>query len=210
MIARDATRLILALAILASSATAGDFPFAKGTFDTDGKLKQWKLEDVRIHCDKAIGDLAGRNSVMEKDDAADPLLIAYLSDAVEGKTFETVLDMSDIQGLVHVAIQVDDHATLTVKEIPDSIQSDGHTPIDQTYELIGTAPWNKGRSYKEFPTPIPAGRKYNIKLDYRNTDNLTKQYDGLIDFDGVNVFLMHHPAVDLDVDSNNNEGFVFT
>jgi hypothetical protein len=210
MIARVTTRLILALSFLASSATAGDFPFAKGTFDADGKLKQWKLEDVRIHCDKAIGDLAGRNSVMEKDDAADPLLIAYLSDAVEDKTFETILDLSDIQGLVHVAIQVDDHATLTVKEIPNSIQPDGHTPIDQTYELIGTALWNKGRSYKEFPTPIPAGRKYNLKLDYRNTDNLTKQYDGLIDFDGVNVFLMHDPAVDLDVDSNNNEGFVFT
>ena len=114
----------------------------------------------------------------------------HVSETKEDKTYETDLDLTAISGQVFFAIQVDDHATLTIKEKPTGKETTGHAFIEQTYQLLGTALWRVDRSYKEFPNPIPSGRTYNLKLSYRNTANLTEKYNGTVDFDGVNIFLI--------------------
>lgn len=186
-------RLFSILALFAGSAAAADFPFANGTFDASGKLKPWTLQEVRDYSNTAIGDLTGKKSVAEKDNAATPSFLAYKSDEVETKVFDTVLDLTQVEGTVYLAIQVDDRATLTVVEAPNQSVAPGHSGFNESYTVNGTALWKKPQSYSEFPKPIPGGKAYQVKLDYQNTANLTgKHPEGFIDFDGVNVFLMHH------------------
>lgn len=184
-------RLILALGLVTCSATAEteNFPFVEGLMDNNGKPQPWTLEQVRLNRDDVIGDLTGKTSTMEKDSAANPNFI-HVSKIEEEKNYETDLDLTDITGLVFFIIQADDHATLTIKEKPTGEEPTGHAFIEQTYQLLGTALWRANRSYKEFPIPIPSGRTYELKLNYRNTANLTKKYNGTIDYDGVNVFLI--------------------
>ena len=218
-------RLIMAFALLISPAYAQKFPYADGTFENN-VLQPWSLEKVRAFRDEVIGDLTDKDTIPKKDNAAVSDLLGHWSKQVEGKRtedqdntkgddpeaviFKTVLDLTTYDGLINFALQVDDEATLTVTEIPNGTEPTGYTPITETYEVKGTALWRVDRSYKEFSNSIPAGRKYDLRLNYLNSANLTDKYDGLVDYDGVNVFLMHHPAVDLDVDSDNNEGFAFT
>lgn len=197
--------IVLASAIFTNVASATFFPFANGTFDNSGKLAYWSIEAVRAYRDAAIGDLTGLNSNAEKDNAADPNRIAYCSGQVEELGLETELDLTSYTGLIFLAIQVDDVATLTVKEKVTGEEPEGHKPIDAKFEVKGTALWKVDRSYKEFPIPIPAGRVYEFKLDYANTANLTDKYDGYIDYDGVNVFLMHQTDFDLAIASYGNE-----
>lgn len=197
--------IVLASAIFTNVASATFFPFANGTFDNSGKLAYWSIDAVRAYRDAAIGDLTGLNSNAEKDNAADPNRIAYCSGQVEELGLETELDLTSYTGLIFLAIQVDDVATLTVKEKVTGEEPEGHKPIDAKFEVKGTALWKVDRSYKEFSTPIPAGRVYEFKLDYANTANLTDKYDGYIDYDGVNVFLMHQTDFDLAIASYGNE-----
>lgn len=206
------TYLAIALGLLGSFAYADKFPFAEGTFDANNKLTHWSLDRVRTYRNDTIGKLknddGSEKSVPQKDAAADPnKLNGYASHDVETKSFTTDIDLTDVSGLVYVAIHVDDIANLTVTEIDDTGEPIG-TSIP--YNVQGSALWRAEKSYNEFPNPILGGKKYRLNLDYTNTVNLTKQYNGPIDYDGVNVFLMHHPAVDLDVDSDNSEGFEFT
>ncbi len=197
-------RLILGLAMLGSSAMAEEvpFPFANGTFDDKGKLQAWTLDKVHWHRDNAIGiNIAAAKSIMEKDSAANPDFLAYKSSQVETITSEpdlisfspTDLDLTGEIGFVQIAIQVDDIAILKVDEVLTGKEESGHVPFKGTYEVKGTALWNVQKSYKEFNESdklIPAGRKYKLTLEYRNTANLTEKYGGKIDFDGVNVFLI--------------------
>lgn len=214
-------RLIMGIALLTSAATAENFPYAENTFKNN-KLQLWTLERVRTYRDKTIGEFDDKDSVMIKDGAANLFLLGHWSKKVEGISekkaledkekgikdglqpviFETELDLTDINGLVYVALHVDDIATLSVTEINDAGTAIGTTI---PYEVKGTALWRVDRSYKEFPTPIPAGRKYALKLNYQNTANLTEKYGSTFDFDGVNVFLMHKPAFDLAIASYGNE-----
>ncbi len=184
-------RLILALGLVTCTAIAEteNFPFVEGLMDNIGKPQPWTLEQVRLNRDDVIGDLTGKTSTMEKDSAANPNFI-HVSKIEEEKNYETDLDLTDITGQVFFVIQADDQATLTIKEKPTGKEATGHAFIEQTYQLLGTALWRVDRSYKEFPNPILGGRTYNLKLNYRNTANLTKKYNGTIDYDGVNVFLI--------------------
>jgi hypothetical protein len=217
----DNIRFILAVAMVISTAMAEEisFPFAKGTFDNNGKLQAWTLEEVHLHRDNAIGkNIANANSTMEKDSAADPSFLGYTSPKPETITSEqpdpkpetitpdpglkyfspTVLDLTGESGSVQVALQVDDRAKLIVEEELTGKEETGHVPFIETYEVMGTALWNVQKSYKEFDKLIPTGRKYKLTLEYRNTANLTKQYGGIIDYDGINVFLIKEgPAFEL-------------
>ncbi len=100
-----------------------------------------------------------------------------------------------------IAILVDDQATLSVQE-DESARAPGVTgpKFEHTYEVKGTALWNP-KSYVEFPVPLPPGRKYNLKLDYANTANLTQTYNGQVDVDGVSVYVCLLP-MNMLVDAN--------
>lgn len=198
--------VILAFALLNSTANGSGevpkvlkpplvVPFAKGTFDkVTGKPVPWTLDKVHKYRDEAIGSIEEGMTTAAKDSAGKPDKLGYPSDKPETiSDFDSVLDLTSVQGLVFIAIQVDDIATLTVKEIPPKEQPAGYTPIEKTYPLNGTALWSD-KSYKEFPEPILGGRVYDVTLKYSNTANLTKQYNnGQIDIDGVNVFLYLTP-----------------
>lgn len=201
MTTRRFTYILLVTGCLSSIATAEKFPFADGTFDENNKLVKWTLDEVRKYCDDTIGKLTNDDgtpkSGPEKDAAADPRkLNGYPSPEVESKTFTTLLDLTDATGPIYVCIHVDDLAFLTATELDETGKPIG-VPI--TYDLKGSALWRAEKSYAEFPNPIPGGKKYSLKLDYTNTVNLTKQYNGLIDYDGVNVFL-HQSGVKLDLE----------
>ena len=217
-------RLMMGIALLTTSVTADDsFPYADLTF-LDDELQLWTLERVSDQRDRTIGFFNADDSVMIKDNAATPYLIAYMSRYKEGISdkaekenekngivdpnaviFKTELDLTKLNGLVNFAIHVDDIATLNVTEKLNGTEPIGYSPITETYHVNGTALWRLDHSYKEFTTPIPAGRKYDLKLNYQNTANLTDKYDGPIDHDGVNVFLMHQPVLDLTIASYGNE-----
>ncbi len=186
--------LILASAIFTQVTSAQDFPFARGTFNDSGKLAQWSLERVRAHRDTAIGKLDGLKSNAEKDNAADSSYLAYSSPIVEEKVFETELDLTEEKGVVFIAIQVDDLAALLIDEKLTGNEPANYSPVEETFVVEGTALWNKDRSYREFSRYIPAGRKYDLTLIYRNTANLTDKYNGFVDYDGVNVFMMYLPV----------------
>ena len=77
-------RLMMGIALLTSSVTADDsFPYAHLTF-LDEKLLLRKLDVVRDQRDRSIGFFNENDSVMIKDNAANPYLIAYLSHDKEG------------------------------------------------------------------------------------------------------------------------------
>lgn len=213
----------MGIALLTSTTNAEIFPYARFTFNED-QLELWTLDRIEFHLKQTIGKFDENASVMEKDNAANPYLLEYISEEVEGisnkaieennekgifdpkaVTFQTELDLTKLNGLVNFAIHVDDIATLTVTEKLNGFEPTGYTPIAQTYHVKGTALWRLDRSYKEFTTPIPAGRKYDLKLNYQNTANLTKKYNGAIDYDGLNVFLLHQPNFDLAIASYGNE-----
>lgn len=180
-------------AVLVHSNAAGqdNFPFAPGTLDAQGDLESWSWERVRNHRDATIGNLNGLTKVHQKDNAADPTLLGYASQKVEGKNFETELDLTNAKGLFQLAIHVDDKASLELVEIPAPGAPEGSNVIGEIYFVDGTALWNKQKSYKEFTDYLPTGRKYKLRLTYRNTANLTDRHpDGFIDYDGVNVFIV--------------------
>ena len=189
------TILFFSPLIVYSASANDDFPFAPGTLNGQNKPEIWSWQDVHTHRDLTIGNLDGATKVWEKDSAATPRLLGYPSDVEnDHKTFETELDLTEVPGLFQVAIQVDDKATLIVKEIalPDTQQ--GGSLISKTYDVDGTALWNEAKSYKEFHDYLPAGRKYKFHLTYRNIRNLTGEHPaGYVDFDGVNVFLILQP-----------------
>lgn len=217
-------RLMMGIALLTTSVTADDsFPYAHLTF-WDEKLKLWTPDDLRFQRNLTIGFFNENDSVMIKDNAANAFLIAYVSHEKEGisdkaevenekngivdpnaKIFETELDLTKLNGLVNFAIHVDDIATLTVTEKLNGTEPSEYTPITETYHVKGTALWRLDRSYKEFTNSIPAGRKYDLKLNYQNTANLTEKYKGPIDHDGVSVYLLHQPVFDLAIASYGNE-----
>lgn len=201
MTIRPLIQFAFVFSLLLSNAFAEKFPFADGTFDNNGNLQPWNLQKVHSHRDETIGNLENKNAA-EKDAAANPAMLGYHSERVESenpkvpdnpgpKLFETNIDLTNIGGLVYVAIHVDDIANLTVTEIDDAGKEIG-TP--NPFNIDGSALWRAEKSYKEFPNPIAAGRKYKLKLVYQNTVNLTNKSNGLIDYDGVTVFLIHLPV----------------
>ncbi len=166
-----------------SVTTTGDIPYAKSL--TRGGFKTWTMSQIRQNVDYTVNP--GGGTVMEKDSRSRSQCLGYSSPEVEKRTFTGTLDMTGTVLPAPIAILVDDIATLNVTEdLPAGIA--GPPGLIATYEVKGTALWNP-KSYKEFDRPLPPGRKYNLHLAYQNTANLTQQYNGQIDVDGVSVYV---------------------
>ncbi len=185
----------------------GNIPYPKNLLRTGNELKHWSMARVREHKDYTVNP--GGTTVMEKDSRARSWKLGYNSKRVE-KTigyaaknkiedipiipqFSGTLDMTGAVLPAIVAILVDDKATLTVDEDVSARPAGVTGPaFHQTYPVNGTALWNP-ISYKEFDVPLPPGRKYKLILDYENVANLTEQYGGKTDVDGVSVYLCLTP-----------------
>ncbi len=187
---------------------SGYIPYSDMLLGPEGKLNVWSMSDVRVDKDYTVNP--GGNSIMEKDSRSRSWNLGYQSKEVEPtkevktKPFKGTLDMTGATLPAIIAILVDDKATLTIEEDVNARPAGVTGPaFTQTYTVDGTALWNP-KSYKEFIESdklIPAGRKYTLTLNYANTANLTKQYHGKTDVDGVSVYVCLL-LVELAVDAN--------
>ena len=166
----------------------GNIPYAKSLIKPDGSLKVWTMARIQQDKYETVKPIIG--TVMEMDSSSDAKKLGDGSLEAETKPAYTgTLDLTNAVLPATIAILVDDIATLTITEIPTGNEPTGHTLFTRTYEVKGTALWNP-KSYMEFPIPLPPGRKYDLKLIYTNTANLTPQYNnGKIDVDGVSVYV---------------------
>lgn len=198
--------------LLNAQAITGDIPYAKKLLNPDGSLKVWTMG--MIHNDKTLTINPGGNTIEEKDIRSKSNMLGYSSLTVEkddtannkadtSKKFSGTLDLTNAVLPAKIAILVDDIAVLRVEEILAERKEGIEGPVfSDTFSLNGTALWNP-RSYKEFSTYLPVGRKYNLHLTYSNTANLTPKYGGEIDVDGVSVYVSL-PPMDLISDLNND------
>jgi hypothetical protein len=135
----------------------------------------------------------GGTTIKEKDVRSRGGMLGYQSlKKNETKNFAGELDLKSAVLPTKIAILVDDIATLTVKEIERNDDIVG-TVFEDTFRVDGTALWN-GRSYKEFSTTLPTGRKYKLSLEYKNNAHLTPKYNGEIDVDGVSIYVSLLPV----------------
>ena len=184
--------------LLTAQAITGDIPYAKKLLKPDRSLKVWTIG--MIQDDKTLTINPGGDTIRQKDVRSKAKMLGYSSLAVEkddtanngkdtSKKFSGTLDLTNAVLSAKIAILVDDNAILQVKEIlaerKEGIEGPAFT---DTFEVDGTALWNP-RSYKEFSTLLPIGRKYKLDLTYSNTANLTPNYEGEIDVDGVSVYV---------------------
>lgn len=178
--------------VLNAQAITGDIPYAKKLLneDNNGMLKVWTMSEIRNDKTETINP--GGNSIKEKDIRSHPDRLGHHSLQVEignedEPNFSGTLDLTNSVLPAKIAILVDDIAILKVKEIERKEGVEGPVFSDK-FEVRGTALWNS-RSYEEFSTNLPTGRKYQLDLTYSNTANLTPKYEGKIDIDGVSVYV---------------------
>lgn len=190
----------------------GNIPYAKKLV-VSGTLDVWTMTQVRADKDATINLGAGGTSIKDKDSQSLAEKLGYKSLEVENygyprpppkevkPPFSGTLDMRSAVLPATVAILVDDRAKLTVTETGDRAAGVTGPVFTATYEVNGTALWNP-KSYQEFTKPLPPGRLYQLELAYENTANLTPQYQGQVDVDGVSVYVCLVP-VEIILDNNN-------
>lgn len=179
----------------------GNIPYAADLKNDDGTLKVWTMSKIREDKHETVNPTEG--SVMTKDNNSRGEKLgdrSYIPKETK-PAYNGTLDLSNAVFPATIAILVDDIAILTVTERLSGNELTGHTRFTGTYKVNGTALWNP-KSYKEFPTPLPPGRKYELSLIYTNTANLTANYsDGKVDVDGVSVYVSLLP-VEIEPDAN--------
>jgi hypothetical protein len=174
----------------------GDIPYANMLQNADGTLNIWSMDKIRQH--KIMTINPGGTTIKEKDVRSRGGMQGYQSLMKnETKNFAGELDLKTAVVPTKIAILVDDIATLIVKEIERNDGIEGAI-FEDTFRVDGTALWND-RSYKEFSTMLPIGRKYEVLLEYRNNAHLTPKYDGEVDIDGVSIYVSLLPVGDLDI-----------
>ncbi|MFT5633437.1 MAG: hypothetical protein ACI9SQ_001155, partial [Rubritalea sp.] len=164
--------------------------------------KTWSPLDVLAAKEQIINN-TGPGTTKEKDVRSIPVDLGYHSLKVEkGVKIEETINLSKMKVPLDIAILVDDNATIEIKG-----QSSG---FSYSGKVMGTAIWNP-KSFQQIRVNIPPGDSYTFTIVYNNTANLTKKYGGEKDIDGIAVYLYPSQpvAVDLDIDSNNNEGMNF-
>ncbi len=171
----------------------GNIPYAKG-LEAQNTLNPWTMHEVRVN--RILTVNLGGQTIQEKDVRSISENLGYHSPEIETKTFTGTLNMRTVASPAYLSILVDDEASLTIVEIG---RAEGVTGPDfkESYVVNGTALWNI-RSYKEFTIPLPPGRMYKLDLTYKNSSNLTPQYNGQIDVDGVSVYVCIVPT-DIDI-----------
>ena len=136
----------------------GNIPYAADLKNEDGSLNVWTMSKIREDKHDTVNPIEG--SVMIKDNNSRGAKLgdrSYIPKETK-PTYNGSLDLTNTVLPATIAILVDDIATLTITETPTGNEPAGHTPFTGTYKVDGTALWNP-KSYKEFPTPLPPGRK---------------------------------------------------
>lgn len=181
----------------AAQQITGDIPYPDMLLSSESPntLKSWNIAQARLHKNATVG-VSGNSTLpsKQKDHAAESDFLGYSSSEVESKTFSGTLDLTNATEPASVAILVDDNATLTITS-----PAEGDKPlIQKNFVLEGDALWkSKAFSESSDSDSLPPGRIYNLTLVYENTINLTEQYDGWIDRDGVSVYVCLAPKPDV-------------
>ena len=148
--------------------------------------------------DRDLTVIPTNGTAPERDDASDETKLGYPTQKVETVTWEYTFDTKDQVGNYRLAVLVDDEATLTIK-------LNGKTVKQQ--RVAGGALWNPV-SFGEISYDIEPDKVYEVSVEYKNTANLTKDYEGFVDKDGISVYYYKKSnTLDLDIDSRNQNGF---
>lgn len=155
------------------------------------------VDHVRATKNETIGgvDVAKLpGSTKDKDLKGKTALLGYHSEvANETKDSEDVIDLTNEDYDVKLAVLADDVASIVVKKI--LVTDKQGKPVkygnELTLKVAGGALWNPA-SYKESDFTLSRGGKYEIKLDYENkfhwVDGAQPEVVGHADVDGVSVF----------------------
>lgn len=171
----------------------GNIPYAKDLIKPDGSLDVWTMSKIRQNKVYTVNPIEGEASVMDRDNNSRGDQLGDRSFIPnETKIYEGTLDLTNTTFPANIAVLVDDLATLVIAEIGRAEGVTGPKFSQPPYDVEGTALWNP-KSYKEFSTHLPPGRKYHIILIYTNTANLTAKYNGPVDVDGISVYVSSLP-----------------
>lgn len=173
---------VVALGLFPAALHATPIPLAPGIQQSITDKELWTQQMVLAHVKETINDPGPKSDIPTRDNSAKVNNLGFQSHKVEKlEDFSGELDLTGIEKPVRISILVDDKATLRVTSAGG---------FSANYAVNGSALW-RPQSFDMFSTILPGKTKYQLKLTYENTANLTDrpEYAGKVDVDGVNIYV---------------------